>query len=382
MKRINLPFSLKFLLVIIFLSLSQSAYSYTLDIFSPEASPNPVPLYEKTTISIKVHEYSEWFFPWDSWEGAKRPQVKVHIDTPNGTKVIDAQFRSAEIWPPMWWIISYWPLIIWYQQHSWWYFDAVWDMTDSGGKPVPPGGYNYRVTASVDGAFDLEAAPKPIISPVRVELDPGHGKYLKPDGTEGYRRPPSPTYGDYEDNHNLDIAGRIVEWFCEGVEVGHYELHLTRIDEWDLHNDWREANKMRVEKAVDDKAHLFVSTHCNAGDSPAHGTEVFYYQGDASGQSLATDILNRLVTLNLRNRGVKSNASWPMLKGCNNNDITVALIEAAFLTNWGLCANPAHPQTSTTQLEENRLHDPDFRSEVGDLIHKGVEDYAYGQWDF
>ena len=83
-------------------------------------------------------------------------------------------------------------------------------------------------------------------------------------------------------------------------------------------------------------ADLFISIHCNsAGSAEAKGTEVWYNDGSAVGQKLATYILNQILgSLPVESRGVKD--AVPGVNGLyvlKNTDCPAVLVETAFISN-------------------------------------------------
>ncbi|MBQ7646823.1 MAG: N-acetylmuramoyl-L-alanine amidase, partial [Clostridia bacterium] len=74
----------------------------------------------------------------------------------------------------------------------------------------------------------------------------------------------------------------------------------------------------------------FVSFHRNAASGTAYGLETYHYPNSSTGQTLATQLQNALVALNIwRNRGVKS-ANYAVLR---QTTIPAALIEIGFIDN-------------------------------------------------
>ena len=109
-----------------------------------------------------------------------------------------------------------------------------------------------------------------------------------------------------------------------------------------------------------------VSVHTNAGDDPmANGSESFYSTVAPSPDSavLAQNVLTRVVSLGLRNRGVKR-TNFNII----NTSMPSALIEVAFHTNSVLASG----QNITN---EGFLNDGPLRALAGKAIADGIKDY-------
>ena len=81
----------------------------------------------------------------------------------------------------------------------------------------------------------------------------------------------------------------------------------------------------RCEKANNNNCDIFLSIHANAGGGV--GTEIFTYQGREV--DWARRILNNVVTLGFRNRGIKGNSLYVT----NHTSMTSALLEVCFVDN-------------------------------------------------
>lgn len=139
---------------------------------------------------------------------------------------------------------------------------------------------------------------------MRIMINPGHG------GND----PGACGNGLIERDVALNI-GRLVEKYLKAVG---YDVKLFQFDGLqticDTANDWN--------------ADLFVSIHCNAGGGT--GTETYYFQGSANGETLAAYIQNQIVkSLPVINRGVKY-ANFFVLK---YTDMPAVLVETAFIDN-------------------------------------------------
>ncbi|NSC61485.1 N-acetylmuramoyl-L-alanine amidase, partial [Dorea formicigenerans] len=91
--------------------------------------------------------------------------------------------------------------------------------------------------------------------------------------------------------------------------------------------------KKRVEWAATKGADVFISIHLNSATPAAKGAEVYYPSSSSDGKELAEDILNKLVALGLRSRGVKTNDEYAVVKNSIANGFPGLIIEHAFMTN-------------------------------------------------
>lgn len=75
---------------------------------------------------------------------------------------------------------------------------------------------------------------------------------------------------------------------------------------------------------------LNISLHCNAWSGPddgAQGTEVYYYNGNSTGQGLASMVQNNLARLGFANRGIKT--GWQAF--LTRTTATSILVEIGFI---------------------------------------------------
>lgn len=199
-----------------------------------------------------------------------------------------------------------------------------------------------------------------------VVIDPGHGQILR-NGVLTYQRPPSPTFGLFEDVLTLDMSNFV----RSELQADNVTVLLTR--ETDLAPFappncaipcFADLNK-RARWAEKQEPDLMVSIHTNAGAPTANGSESFYSTSSPSpdSSSLAQFVLSRVVALGLRNRGVKQN-NFNII----NTSMPSALIEVAFHSNSQLAAG----QTIT---DEARLNDSAFRFFAAKAISNGIMDF-------
>lgn len=81
-----------------------------------------------------------------------------------------------------------------------------------------------------------------------------------------------------------------------------------------------------VDYANKQKCDLFISIHLNAGGGT--GSEVYTWKGEKVKQ--ATNILNNLVQLGFKNRGIKNGSQFYVVK---NTTMTAILVEVCFVDN-------------------------------------------------
>lgn len=142
---------------------------------------------------------------------------------------------------------------------------------------------------------------------MKIFINPGHG------GND----PGACGYGLKEAVVALNIAKRVENYLRA---VG-YDVKTFQFD--GLQEICDDANAFNAD--------LFVSIHCNAGGGK--GTETFYLQGSAKGETLAACIQKQIVnSLPVVNRGVKTSTGLYVLK---YTDMPAVLVETAFIDNQG-----------------------------------------------
>ena len=106
-------------------------------------------------------------------------------------------------------------------------------------------------------------------------------------------------------------------------------------------------------------ADIFVSIHCNAANTEAHGTEVEIYPGSDESQRLGQCIQSQIVdSLGTTDRGLKERPGLCVLK---HTDMPAVLVETAFIDN-----------DEDAELLTNRQDD------FARAIARGVTDYEQG----
>lgn len=139
----------------------------------------------------------------------------------------------------------------------------------------------------------------------KYAIDPGHGCY--PDtGTEGYLN---------EQNCALDIASSVIS-----------KLQILGHEAWSVRPSSASSVTDSLQQRCDGaaSADYLVSIHLNAGGGK--GSEV--YAMSAAGNTLASSVLNSLVSLGFVNRGVKDGSGLYVIR--HSNPVAI-LIEVCFV---------------------------------------------------
>ncbi len=162
---------------------------------------------------------------------------------------------------------------------------------------------------------------------MKIYIDPGHGG--SDPGAVGFD-------GLKESDVALDISLRV----ADKLRLFEVEPVLSRTDDRYI-GLGRRASEANVIGAI-----LFVSIHCNAYPDPqANGAEVLVYSRASKSVPIAEGILERLVDLGLRNRGVKER---PRLTVLNRTRMPAVLVETAFIS----CKND--PDRTLLRTDEGR----------------------------
>lgn len=104
------------------------------------------------------------------------------------------------------------------------------------------------------------------------------------------------------------------------ISLGHTVVELRPSSASGVSNSlWQRYNK-----ANNNNVDMCVSIHANAGGG--QGTEIFTYKGNEVKQ--ARDVLNKIVALGFRNRGIKDGSNLAMIR---NTSSTSMLIEICFV---------------------------------------------------
>ena len=179
---------------------------------------------------------------------------------------------------------------------------------------------------------------------VVVVLDPGHDNFHKGAQQSGLK----------EEELNLKIAKYCKE---ELEKYAGVTVYLTRSEDGSCPYPGTvsgQCNSNRVAFAKSVGANVYVSIHLNSAGASAHGAEIYYptsnYRPELGeqGKQLASAILDKLVALGLRNRGIKAQDSdkyqypdgskadnYQVIRESKEAGIPAVLIEHAFMTNAG-----------------------------------------------
>jgi N-acetylmuramoyl-L-alanine amidase len=180
----------------------------------------------------------------------------------------------------------------------------------------------------------------------KICIDPGHG------GSDSGAVGPS---GLLEKDVALAIALQL-KGMLEGA--GH-EVVMTRDSDIDVGYAYDSATvelQARCDISNNADVDYFVSIHCNAASSAAHGTETWCCDGSERGTALAQIIDSNIATLGLTDRGVKTTAQ-ERLYVLIHTDAPAVLVETAFISN---------PE------EEQQLADPAFQAQLAGAIFNGL----------
>lgn len=240
--------------------------------------------------------------------------------------------------------------------------DVIFDVAtlDEGGDAVLAdsvedalGDADAQTAESGISTMSLDDAVNSITSGARsgnvvVVLDPGHDN--SHGGTSGTTNGVSYKEQDY----NLKIAQ-----YCKAAleQYAGITVYMTRESNTCPFGgssvSSTECNAQRVAFAQSVGADYYVSLHLNSATASANGAEVYYpnqnYRPDLSsdGKGLAQSILDQLVNLGLKDRGVKIENSWDntlypdgsladyygVIRRCKEAGIAGIIVEHAFMTS-------------------------------------------------
>jgi len=171
-----------------------------------------------------------------------------------------------------------------------------------------------------------------------VCIDPGHGGHDP--GAVAFD-------GLREKDVALDIAKKLA------TKLRSFELDVVMTRETDVYITLLE----RAYIANEANADLFVSVHTNSVTSrQAHGAEVLVYSLSSASVPVAEDVLANMVSLGLRNRGIKPRPDLTVLK---RTDMPAILVETAFISCDG-------------DVDYNILRSQYGRDKIADAITRGV----------
>lgn len=176
-----------------------------------------------------------------------------------------------------------------------------------------------------------------------IVLDAGHGGRDNGSSAEGV----------LEKDLNLQMILQL----GENLKKKGYKVLFTRETDRFIELEERAAVANRQ------KAHLFISLHCNSfTNETANGTEV-YYNAENGAELLAAAIYDSL----LHKLGTKGrNHSFGRYTVLSHTNMPGVLIEVGFLSNAG---------------ERAKLCDKDFQADAAAAIAEGIESFIYGKAD-
>lgn len=154
-----------------------------------------------------------------------------------------------------------------------------------------------------------------------------------------------------------DVAAEVGALVQEYLEAAGCETMLRQSDNL----IWDSPYADRQDAAVCPEANswgadIFLSLHCNAFNTEAHGTEQEVYSYGSASEQLAACIQKQLVdTLDTNDRGIKERPGLIVLRA---TDMPAVLTEIAFIDN-----------ESDAELLRNRIDD------IARAIARGVTDY-------
>ena len=188
--------------------------------------------------------------------------------------------------------------------------------------------------------------------------------------------PTSPGTSGYLDEltEDRELGKRVI---AELKRRGHTVYNSTP----DNRTPYPEEIDARVEYANSKSIDIFCSIHFNAGGGNGTGTEVFYYQGDATGKKYAERISNKLsAALGLPNRGAKSNTSYGVVRDTN---ATAVLVEVCFVDR--IEDRDAYYKTSWNDMVKAICDgidgtDTTIPSEENDMTAQEVWEYTTDRW--
>ena len=283
--------------------------------------------------------------------------------------------------------------------------DVVFDVStlDDGGDQVLANSVEDALnSADLSNSISTMSLDNGKSSNVVVVLDPGHDATHQ--GT--YNTVNGVTY--YEHELTLKIAQ-----YCKAALEAHggITVYLTRETD-SCPNGGKgvtstTCNARRVAYAQSVGADYYVSIHLNSASASANGAEVYYpnqnYRPDlsANGQQLAQSILDQLVALGLKSRGVKirdseDNTPYPdgsladyygVIKRCKEAGITGIIVEHAFLSNASDVTNFLSSDAKLKKLGEadaagiiSYLENADIQQPT--TVYNGVDYSAVYNYDY
>lgn len=130
--------------------------------------------------------------------------------------------------------------------------------------------------------------------------------------------------GVYEKTLTLSIS----KYLAAALKRCGIEYEMSRTTDTDPVNTVAKCNKYKPDVAV--------SVHLNAFNKTAQGTEVFYSLFSDNGKKLATSVLNNIVSLGVKSRGIKTKKNsngrdW--FEFIRETEAPAILVECCFIDN-------------------------------------------------
>lgn len=183
---------------------------------------------------------------------------------------------------------------------------------------------------------------------VVVAVDPGHG------GEDG-----GVTHGGVKEKDVNLAVGLLLRDRLQSLGA---RVLLTREDDGDYFLDHRASLNMRLYKARQGEAQLFLSIHANSFPDPSQwGAQTFYHPSSAEGRRLALLIQEELVRLEPDNYREALAADYYVLR---NSQVPAALIELGFLSNPG---------------DRSKLVDPAYQARLAEAIATAIRRFVAGE---
>ena len=189
---------------------------------------------------------------------------------------------------------------------------------------------------------------------IKICLDAGH--YY---GTAG-KRTPVFTKGEYKGTQIREAEQNypVMEFVGEYLKYNGFDVVYTNRDiKYDM------SLPDRTTYANNENADLFISIHKNAftgeWQTKAKGIETFYYSESDNGKKLAKVVQNNLKKdTDMKNRGVKTNSTWQVLK---NTRMPAIVVELGFMDYYN---------------EAMQMKNVKWQMKFAKAITKGVCEYA------
>lgn len=197
---------------------------------------------------------------------------------------------------------------------------------------------NFLTFPENDLDIPYETGPQPSEVKYRVVLDPGHGGSFSGAVYDGRT----------EKKLTLKIAEYTRDYLNEYYPQ--IEVFMTRESDIELDTDLATELEKRAIFAKEVAADIFVSLHLNASDKhDSTGAVVYYSLRDNVGaetKRLAQSILNRLVALGIKDRGIETRKSndlfdeagnvydyYAVIRHNSKRDIPAVIVEHCFIDN-------------------------------------------------